>query len=157
MRRALAIAAIAAAALSSSALADVPPVPGGTTCTMKAQDTYRHAAVLRQGVPVQVSCDGPATVRVFLEFTSSSAATRWALSNLFPESSPGAEAFTRGAIVFTEAGSRAARLRFWPWAQRVAARFARTRVNIALTVKREDGYFWSVAGRTQRAKSTLVR
>ena len=49
------------------------------------------------------------------------------------------------------------RLRFWPWAQRVVPRFARTRVNIALTVKREDGYFWSVAGRTQRAKSTLVR
>ena len=49
------------------------------------------------------------------------------------------------------------RLRFWPWAQRVVPRFARTRVNIALTVKREDGHFWSVAGRTQRAKSTLVR
>ena len=157
MRRALAIAAIAAATLCSPATADVPPVPGGTSCTMKAQETYRHAAVLRQGVPVRVTCDGPATLMVFLQFSDFSSAHRWTLSNLFPESDPGAEAFTRREVVFSEAGSRTVRLRFWPWAQRVVPRFARTRVNIALTVKREDGYFWSVAGRTQRAKSTLVR
>jgi hypothetical protein len=157
MRRTLAIAAIAAATLCSPAAADVPPVPGGTSCTMKAQESYRHAAVLRQGVPVRVTCDGPATLMVFLQFSDFSSAHRWTLSNLFPESDPGAEAFTRREVVFSEAGSRTVRLRFWPWAQRVVPRFARTRVNIALTVKREDGYFWSVAGRTQRAKSTLVR
>ena len=157
MRRTLAIAAIAAATLCSPAAADVPPVPGGTSCTMKAQDTYRHGAVLRRGVPARVACDGPATLMVFLQFSDFSSAHRWTLSNLFPESDPGAEAFTRREVVFSEAGSRTVRLRFWPWAQRVVPRFARTRVNIALTVKREDGYFWSVAGRTQRAKSTLVR
>ena len=157
MRRTLAIAAIAAAALCSPAAADVPPVPGGTSCTMKAQDSYRHAAVLRQGVPVRVTCDGPATLMVFLQFSDFSSAHRWTLSNLFPESDPGAEAFTRREVVFAEGGSRTVRLRFWPWAQRVAPRFARTRVNIALTLKREDGYFWSVAGRAQRAKSVLVR
>ena len=157
MRRTLAIAAIAAATLCSPAAADVPPVPGGTSCTMKAQESYRHAAVLRQGVPVRVTCDGPATFMVFLQFSDFSSAHRWTLSNLFPESDPGAEAFTRREVVFAEGGSRTVRLRFWPWAQRVVPRFARTRVNIALTVKREDGYFWSVAGRTQRAKSTLVR
>ena len=157
MRRALAIAAIAAATLCSPAAADVPPVPGGTSCTMKAQDTYRHAAVLRQGVPVRLTCDGPATLMVFLEFSDFSSAHRWTLSNLFPESDPGAEAFTRRDVVFPEGGSRTVRLRFWPWAQRVAPRFARTRVNIALTLKREDGYFWSVAGRAQRAGSVLVR
>ena len=157
MRRTLAIAAIAAATLCSPAAADVPPVPGGTSCTMKAQESYRHAAVLRQGVPVRVTCDGPATLMVFLQFSDFSSAHRWTLSNLFPESDPGAEAFTRREVVFSEAGSRTVRLRFWPWAQRVVPRFARTRVNIALTVKREDGYFWSVAERGQRAKSTLVR
>jgi hypothetical protein len=157
MRRALAIAAIATAALSAPAAADVPPVPGGTSCTLNAQGTYRHAAVLRQGVPVRVSCDGPATAMVFLEFSDFSPAHRWALSNVFPESDPGAEAFTRRELVFAEDGSRTVRLRFWPWAQRVAARFARTRVNISLTVKREDGYFWSVAGQGQRKRSMLVR
>jgi hypothetical protein len=159
MIRTLAIgaAAIAAASLAPPAAADVPPVPGGTTCTLKAQDSYRHAAVLRQGVPVRVTCDGPATFMVFLEFSDFSPAHRWTLSNLFPESDPGAEAFTRRELAFSEGGSRTVRLRFWPWARRVAPRFARTRVNIALTVKREDGYFWSVAGQSQRAKSALVR
>jgi hypothetical protein len=157
MRRALAIAAVAAAVLAAPAAADVPPVPGGTSCTLKANDTYRHAAVLRQGVPVEVACDGPATLMVFLEFSDFSSAHRWTLSNLFPESDPGAEAFTRRDVVFTEGGTRTVRLRFWPWAQRVVPRFARTRVNVLLAVKREDGYFWRVAGKTQMKRSALVR
>jgi hypothetical protein len=159
MRRSLAIAAAAAAlaALPAPAGADVPPVPGGTKCAIEAQGTHRHAAVLRQGVPVRVTCDGPATVMVFLEFSDFSSAHRWTLSNLFPESDPGPEAFTRRDVVFSDGGSRTVRLRFWPWAQRVVPRFARTRVNILLAVKREDGEFWRVAGRTQMKRSLLVR
>jgi hypothetical protein len=157
MRRALAIAAVAAAALCSPAAADVPPVPGGTSCTVKGQDTYRHAAVLRQGVPVRVTCDGPATLMVFLEFSDFSSAHRWTLSNLFPESDPGAEAFTRSDVVLAEGGTRTVRLRFWPWVQRVVPRFARTRVNILLAVEREDGEFWRVAGKGQMKRSLLVR
>jgi hypothetical protein len=156
MRRALAIAVVAAA-LPAPALADVPPVPGGTSCAIKAQGSYRHGAVLRQGVPVRVACDGPATAMVFLEFSDFSSAHRWTLSNLFPESDPGAEAFTRGDVVFAASGTRTVRLRFWPWAQRVVPRFARTRVNILLAVKREDGEFWRVAGKTQMKRSVLVR
>jgi hypothetical protein len=158
MRRALAIAAAAAVAtLPAPASAGVPPVPGGTSCTLKAQDTYRHAAVLRQGLPARVTCDGPATVMVFLEFSDFSSAHRWTLSNLFPESDPGPEAFTRRDVVFAEGGTRTVRLRFWPWVHRVVPRFARTRVNVLLAVRRADGEFWRVAGKTQMKRSVLVR
>jgi hypothetical protein len=157
MTRVLAIAAIAAAVLSAPARADVPPVPGGTKCGIDAQATFRHAAVLRQGVPVRVTCDGPATLMVFLEFSDFSSAHRWTLSNVFPESDPGPEAFTRSDVVFAEGGTRTVRLRYWPWAQRVVPRFPRTRVNVLLAVKREDGEFWRVSGRTQMKRSVLVR
>jgi hypothetical protein len=157
MRRALATAAVAAAVLAAPAAADVPPVPGGTRCAIEAQGSYQHRAVLRQGVPVRVTCDGPATLMVFLEFSDFSSAHRWTLSNLFPESDPGAEGFTRRDVVFADGGTRTVRLRFWPWVQRVVPRFPRTRVNILLAVKREDGEFWRVAGKTQMKRSLLVR
>ena len=157
IHRSILIAAVVAAALPAAAAAGPAPVPGGTECTMQAKRTYRHADVLRPGVPVKVTCNGPARLMVFLDFSMTSAAQRWAGSHLFPESDPGMEAFTRGDVVFTDAGSETLRLRFWPWAQRVAAKFPRTLVKIHMAVEREDGSLVSVLGAGQRAMSHLVR
>jgi hypothetical protein len=158
IRHSILMAAIAvAAALPATASAGPAPVPGGTGCSMEAKRTYRHGAVLRPGVPVRVTCDGPARLMVFLDFSMTSAAQRWVGSHLYPDSDPGMEAFTRGAVVFDDAGSRTVRLRFWPWAQRVAAKFPRTLVKIHMAVEREDGSLVSVPGAGQRTMSTLVR
>jgi hypothetical protein len=157
IRRLMLIAAVVAAALPAAAAAGPAPVPGGTECSIQAKRTYRHADVLRPGVPVRVTCNGPARLMVFLDFSMTSAAQRWVGSHLYPDSDPGMEAFTRAEVVFDGAGSRTVRLRFWPWAQRVAARFPRTLVKIHMAVERADGSLVSVPAAGQRAMSHLVR
>jgi hypothetical protein len=78
-----------------------------------------------------------------------------AIIQIFPESDPGMEAFTRQAVTLTEAGSVTVRLQFRPHAQRVARRLRTVKAFLLLVVQREDGYYTSVL--SENGFSTLVR
>ena len=103
-----------AAALPAAASDTSPPLPGDVTCTQKVKRTYRLAAVLRHGLPVKVSCSGPARVFVQPDFAAMSKAAIEA-SSLFPRGVPGIATVPHATL--EEAGTMTLRprLRRWGW------------------------------------------
>jgi hypothetical protein len=148
-----AVAVLAGFPAGAAHAAEDSPVPGGTHCEMHPKPSYRQSAVLDRGVPVRVSCDGPATFHVGLEYDGRKVED--AILQLFPESDPGMAAFTKRPVTLAAAGSATARLWVWPWARRLARRFPVVKGTLFLATKREDGDFVSDAD--DRGRTRLVR
>ena len=146
MKRALVLALVAAAALPAAAQAD-------TGCKLHPQSSYRMSAVLDRGVPVKVTCDGPATFHVGFEYKGRKVED--AIFRMFPDSARGMQAFTKRPVTLNAAGSATARLHVVPWARRLARRFPRVKLYFFLAVQRADGEF--VSGPRDRATAILVR
>jgi hypothetical protein len=140
---ALAAASSAVAALAALAAADSPPLKDGVTCGQEPRETYRLSKVARNGMPIKVTCDGPASSFAVPEFVANTPQDR----DLTDISGDGYKAPGRtGTYELEAAGTLTVRPRFRPFAVRIMRRYPRTKIKIGLGTLREDGEFWSDPG-----------
>jgi hypothetical protein len=122
---------IAAAAL---ALGLVPAAPVSAedrdpSCTYEVKPRFRLAPVLKNGIPVRVTCAGPAETSSILTFASRRQDDDWV--DLHNHGVPG---IAKSDILrFTEAGTRTLRVEIVP--KRFFRRYAKTKVRVLLGEK----------------------
>jgi hypothetical protein len=117
-----------------------PPLEGGVHCTQSVKRTYPLSAVARAGIPVKVTCDGPARVQVIFEFDAMTPQKR-ELTRMFPHGNPGI--CRSHDVALSEAGSKVVRPELMPYGARIARHYPRTRLIVQFLPLREDGFFWS--------------
>jgi hypothetical protein len=65
---ALSLAAAALVPAAAQAMPPAPPIKDGVSCTQHVKQGYKLSQVLRHGLPVKVTCDGPAHFLLSLNF-----------------------------------------------------------------------------------------
>jgi hypothetical protein len=141
------IAITTAAALGAAAPAahagGSPPLPGGVHCTQKVKGKFPLEKVLPRGLPVEVTCDGPAKFLVMPDFDAMTAAAR-EYDHLYGARRPAKARMKRAKL--TEAGTVTLRPRFTKVGANILPHHKRTRIIIGLGTLREDGRYWSSPG-----------
>jgi hypothetical protein len=137
---ALSIGIAAVAAAPAQAAPEAPPLPGGVQCHQTAKPAYRLSAVEKHGLPVKITCDGPARVQIIFQFAAMTPQSR-ELTRMFPHSSPG---ICRSRdVALPAAGTITVRPNLMPYGARIARRYPRTKLILSFLSLREDGFFWS--------------
>lgn len=133
-------AATAAPAYASSG---APPLKGGVHCHQRLKKSYRLKSVIKHGMPIKVSCDGPARFFSQPEFVANTRQDR-DLTVL------GGHTTLMVGIAketgMSQAGTVSYRPRLTKVAIRVIKRYKRTKLESGLGTLRADGYFWSDPG-----------
>jgi hypothetical protein len=144
MKTLLVITAAATLLATTQAQADPsPPIPDGTKCHMTVKRTLGLGKVLRRGLPVRVTCDGPAKILVMPDFDAMTAAS------IEYDETYGARRLPKARTKYaklTEAGSITVRPRFTKVGAKILRHHARTKILIGLGTLREDGRYWSDPG-----------
>jgi hypothetical protein len=135
--------AVAAALAAPAGASSVPPTEGGVKCDHSFKKHYRLGKIVRRGVPVKVTCDGPLKVLVMLDFDASSDA-QTELAETYGGHYP-ALAKPKYATL-TEAGTITVRVRWTKAARKILAHHAKTKIFVMLGTMRTDGGYWSGPG-----------
>ena len=152
-RTLIAVTTAATLATVTPALADgSPPVKGGVKCTMAVKPKLGLGKVVRRGLPVTVSCDGPAKFLVMPDFAAMSKASI-EYDHLYGARRPPKARIKYGKLA--EAGSVTLRPRFTKVGAKIMRRFKSTRILVGLGTLREDERYWSSPG--DWAYTKLVR
>ena len=147
------IAAAALAFTAAPALADgSPPVKGGVKCEMSIKKKLPLGKVVRHGLPVKVTCDGPAKFLVMPDFDAMSKASI-EYDHLYGARRPPKARIKYGTL--DQAGSVTLRPRFTKVGAKIMRKFKSTRILIGLGTLREDDQYWSSPG--DWASTKLVR
>jgi hypothetical protein len=109
--------------------------------------------VLRHGLPVGVTCDGPAHFLVELNFPAMTQQSR-DLTILLGHKHMPTIAFSHD-VKLAKAGTVTQRPRLVPPARKVVKRYPKTKINVLFSVERDDGYLWSEPSLNKR--TVLVR
>jgi hypothetical protein len=144
MKTLIAITTAAVLALATPALADgSPPVKGGVKCTMSVKRKLGLGKVLRRGLPVKVSCDGPAKFLVMPDFAAMSKASI-EYDETYGDRRPPIARSEHAALA--EAGTITLRPRFTTVGAKILRHHKRTKILIGLGTLREDDHYWSDPG-----------
>jgi hypothetical protein len=138
---------------SSAALPKPPPIKDGVSCHLKLKQTYKAAKVTASGLPVKVTCDGPAHFLPALDFPANTAQAR-EFTDAYGHSVPAQIAFSH-EVRLKKAGSNTQRARFLKVAKRILRKHKRSKILVILVVEREDGQLWSEPALNKRV--TVVR
>jgi hypothetical protein len=131
------IISLALLTVPASALAQTPPAAGGVKCDYAVKKKYRLNSSLRSGIPVKVTCTGPATVLVGASFWGRK--VRDYLATHYGHGSPGEPAMSPPVKV--PAGTTTVRLKIRPWARGIAKRFAPFPIHIGMAPKDDEGRY----------------
>ena len=144
--RYLATAAVSAALLVPAAAPAAEQQPRAK-CTFKAKKKYRLRAVLKRGLTVKVTCDGPAKVDTMFDFVhGTKQEDKWSLSH-----SGGIPGISRGpSKTLKGPGTVVLRNRFTREAARFVKRYRRTKLDLYYGREHptRDNAFKSVGGKT---------
>jgi hypothetical protein len=140
MRIAAALTVAAALAVAAPARADAPPVEAGVHCHQTLQPRYRLAKVKRRGLPVEITCDGPAKFFAMPDFVAMTPQSR-DLSDASPNSIPAIAGVKETSM--SEAGTVTVRPRFTKLALKIMRRYPKTKLLVGMATMREDGHYWS--------------
>jgi hypothetical protein len=146
--RTIATVALAAAVLTlpaGPAGAEPSPTPGGVDCRLEVRKSYRLQASAKHGLPVKVSCDGPASFRSGVDFTGKADETFNTHGTVGLEG--GSDVGSLGA-----AGTATIRVRLARYAIRRARELKVSRLLFLVVVEREDGSFVSIPSENKRSK-----
>jgi hypothetical protein len=127
----IAVALTALAVLAPAALADDFPANEDPHCTYEVPEKMRLKPALAKGVPVDITCDGPAEVSSILTIESRKQRDRWV--DLHNHGVPGIS--NSDILTFTEAGTRTLRVNILP--KKFFRRYAKTKFRVLLGVKRD--------------------
>jgi hypothetical protein len=129
---ALALPAIAApAALAGDFAANESP-----HCTYEVPKKMRLKPALKKGIPVDVTCDGPAEASSIALIESRRQREKW--ENLHNHGIPGIS--NSDILTFNEAGTQSLRVNILP--KKFFRRYAKTKFRILLGVARDPGKPW---------------
>ena len=139
---AAAVCAMSAAAAPAQASADVPPL-SPAECEFELKKRYRLEPVLRNGLKVTVTCDGPATVDVMADFAHGKQNYDWI--DLHPGGVPGIS--TGPPAELEAAGTATLTVEFIP--KKFMRRYKRTRLDVFFGKERLDmpGVFRGIGGK----------
>jgi hypothetical protein len=152
---ATAAAALACAAPASAGLETGESPTANHDCDMEVKRTYQARDVLKKGVPVIVTCDGPATIVIALDFEGRRVGD-WITERFGHGGDPGAEAHTGRPLTVREGATpMVLRMRFTRWALPMVHRFPRIPMHIGLGHRLTEHRF--PVRREDRAISYLVR
>ena len=133
-------AALAALALvvPAAAQADDFPANEDPHCTYEVPGKLRLGPVLRKGIPVKVTCDGPTEASSIATIQSRKQRDDWL--DLHNHGVPGIS--NSDVLTFTEAGTQSLRVNIIP--KKFFRRYAKTKFRVLLGVEREPPYHTSV-------------
>jgi hypothetical protein len=131
---ALALLAVAAPA----ALATEFPGNENPRCTYQVPAKMRLKAALSRGIPVRITCDGPAETSSILTIESRRQRDRWV--DLHNHGVPGIS--NSDILTFDTAATKTLRVNILP--KRFFSRYATTKFRVLLGVEREPPYHTSV-------------
>ena len=131
---ALTLLAVAAPA----ALAIVFPGNENPRCTYEVPAKVRLKAALSRGIPVEVTCDGPAETSSIAEIESRRQRDRWV--DLHNHGVPGIS--NSDILTFESAGTKTLRVNILP--KKFFRRYAKTKFRVLLGVERTPPYHRSV-------------
>jgi hypothetical protein len=137
-------AALTALALAAP-IAQATEFPGNENprCTYEIKQRMRLGPALRKGIPVNVTCDGPAETSSILTIQSRRQRERW--EDLHNHGIPGIS--NSDILTFEEAGTKTLRVNILP--KKFFRRYATTKFRVLLGVERNPPYHTSVdSGRT---------
>jgi hypothetical protein len=150
---AVSICAVAVVVAATPAKA-VSPVKGGVECHMQVKKSFRLEPVLRRGLPIQATCDGPARVLSILDFPVQTPQAH-DLMMMFPGGLPGITSGRGGYTTVAEAGTVTYRQHLMPYAAKIARRYRKTKLTVLFLVEREDGRFTSIPA--ENGRTVLIR
>jgi hypothetical protein len=141
--RTIAAALTALALVVPAAQANDFPANEDPHCTYEVPQRMRLGPVLRKGIPVKVSCDGPGEASSIAEIQSRKQRNDWL--DMHSGGVPGIS--NSDILTFDEAGTKTLRVNILP--KRFFRRYAKTRFRVLLGVERNPPYHTSVdSGRT---------
>jgi len=130
-----------------------PPPNEDPRCTYSHPKQLRLAAVARRGIPIEARCDGPAKVSALVLLRHNTPQDeRW--EELNPNHIPGIQTARSGNGRLRAAGSVTVRVRLRRRTLRMLRSYRRTRLDVMLCVRREDGIEWSTG---RESTLTVVR
>lgn len=141
-----ALVAILAALAVLAVPAQADEVPSGAKCEWSLKKKHRLASVLKRGLPIKVTCDGPASVDALFDWDFKTKQDhKWML--LHPGGIPGIS--TGLPAELKKAGTVTLRVRFTREAARFVRRYARTRLAVIYGMEKPDdpGVFRGVGGK----------
>jgi hypothetical protein len=153
MIRRLALLALALIALLA------PPgwaaaTPSDADCSVDAARKYRIKPALARGLPVTVTCDGPATFFVAVKFTGHGE------DHINREAHSGVEGWS-ATVDLADAGSRTVRVKLQKYAKRAAkktlAERRSFRIFFDMGIERPDGNFHNIPKPAAQPYSKIVR
>jgi hypothetical protein len=140
----LSIAAVTALAAAPAYASDsAPPLKGGVHCHQVLKKRYRLKSVIKHGMPIKITCDGPARFFAQPDFRAMTPQDRDLTVIGGHTALPVATSKETG---LSQAGTKTVRPRLTKVAIRVMKRYKRTKMLVGLGTLREDGYFWSDPG-----------
>ena len=107
-------------------------------CTYEVPAKMRLKAALSRGIPVKVTCDGPAETSSILTIESRTQRDRWV--DLHNHGVPGIS--NSDILTFDAAGTKTLRVNILP--KKFFSRYAKTKFRVLLGVEREPPYHTSV-------------
>jgi hypothetical protein len=140
----IALTATATLAVATPAFAgESPPVKGGVKCEMSIKKKLGLGKVVRRGLPVTVTCDGPAKFLVMPDFDAMTKASI-EYDHLYGARRPPKAKIKYGEL--TAAGSVTLMPRFTKVGAKIMRKFKSTRILVGLGTVREDDRYWSSPG-----------
>jgi hypothetical protein len=136
--RILAVALTALVVAVPAAQADDFPANVDPHCTYDVPSKMRLGPVLRTGIPVKVTCDGPAEASSIATIKSRKQRDDWL--DMHSGGVPGIS--NSDLLTFEEAGTQTLRVNILP--KKFFRRYAKTKFRVLLGVEREPPYHTSV-------------
>jgi hypothetical protein len=151
-----AIGGVALATAGPAGGEPMPPIEHDTRCSIETPKVYRLGQVLRRGFPVEITCNGPASVTADLDITEHSRKVSDYIANAYSGGYPGIPARTpyrELAHRLDQAGTITARMRLSRYARPILRRFAPFPVEVTLSIETAEGSWWTL----QNVKRPLIR
>jgi hypothetical protein len=150
----LRLAPIALAAIAILAPAGWAATPSDADCSVDAARKYRLKPALARGLPVTVSCDGPATFFVAVRFTGHGE------DHINREAHSGVEGWS-ATVDLADAGSRTIRVKLAKYAKRAAKKNLAERrafpIFFNMGIERADGNFHNIPKPAAQPYAKIVR
>jgi hypothetical protein len=148
------LAPIALAAIAILAPPGWAAAPSDADCSVDAARKYRVKPALARGLPVTVTCDGPATFFVAMRFTGHGE------DHISREAHPGYEGFS-ATVDLADAGSRTVRVKLAKYAKRAAKKNVAERrafpIFFNMGIERADGNFHNIPKPAAQPYAKIVR
>jgi hypothetical protein len=148
------LAPIALALIAILALPGWAATPSDADCSVDAKRKYRVKPALARGLPVTVTCDGPATFFVAMRFTGHG--ERY----ISRGAHPGSEGFS-ATVDLAAAGSKTVRVKLAKYAKRAAKKnLAKRRsfpIFFDMGIERADGNFHNIPKPAAQPFAKIVR